>query len=82
MKNADSRRDYDERLTIQMASLKACMYDEVSLAEFEELREDDRVVFSLDCRCGGQFTIGQEDLEAGFDLVSCSNCTARTLIIQ
>jgi diphthamide biosynthesis protein 4 len=62
--------------------MKACVYDEVSLTEFEELREDELIVFSLDCRCGGQFTISQEDLEAGFDLVSCSNCTARTLITK
>ena len=31
--------------------------------------------YSAPCRCGGSYTITEEDLEGGVDVVCCSTCT-------
>lgn len=43
----------------------------VSLEEFEDLGQ----VWTYGCRCGGQYTIGEPDLERDVHLVACSTCS-------
>jgi diphthamide biosynthesis protein 4 len=73
------RQEYDERLSLMLSEIRTCIYDEVKLSEMNN-SEDDDTSFSLDCRCGGEFFVSKEDLEAGFNLIPCSNCSAKILI--
>lgn len=35
----------------------------------------ERVYFTYGCRCGGEFTITEEDMESGIGVVGCSSCS-------
>ena len=43
----------------------------VSLEDFEDLDQ----VWTYNCRCSGQYTIGEADMERGVHLVACSSCS-------
>jgi DnaJ-class molecular chaperone len=79
LRDDTKRHEYDERLLILENDKKSCVYDEVSFSEFEEMISGQRG-FHLPCRCGGEFFIEMDDLCKGFNLISCSNCTARVLV--
>lgn len=80
LRSEEGRLEYDERLFIMEMDKKRCVFDEATLSEFEESEVMGQKNYQLDCRCGGSFIIEGNDLFMGFNLISCSNCTARTLI--
>lgn len=84
LRDADRRLQYDSRLASQELALRSCVYDEVALGDFEVRQEEDPagggLLYSLGCRCGGEFSLAQADLESGFNLIQCSHCSAHTLI--
>ena len=43
----------------------------VSLEDFNNLGQG----WAYDCRCGGQYIIGEEDMEKGVHLTACSSCS-------
>lgn len=43
----------------------------VSLEDFEDLGQ----VWTHDCRCGGQYTIEEADMEKDVHLIACSSCS-------
>jgi len=43
----------------------------VSLEDFDDLGQG----WAYNCRCGGQYTIGEDDMERGVHLTACSNCS-------
>lgn len=75
------REAYDERVKEQVISIQTCIYNECELSEFDchQIYEDN-LAYSMSCRCGGEFFLTKIDLEMGFNLISCSNCSAKTLI--
>jgi len=43
----------------------------VSLEDFDDLGQG----WAYNCRCGGQYTIGEEDMERDVHLTGCSSCS-------
>ena len=43
----------------------------VSLEDFDDLDQG----WTYNCRCGGQYTIGEDDMEKGVHLTACSSCS-------
>jgi len=75
------REAYDERVKEQAISIQNCIYNECELSEFDFHQTSvDALAYSMPCRCGGEFFLTKVDLEMGFNLISCSNCSAKTLI--
>jgi hypothetical protein len=48
------------------------MYSEVDL---DDMTENNDGSFVYDCRCGNQFSIDEQQLENGLDIVQCHGCT-------
>ncbi|KAF9644861.1 DnaJ-domain-containing protein [Thelephora ganbajun] len=69
----ESRIKYDSELSfcLDLSSSRSRPAHIVSLEDFEDLGQ----VWGHNCRCGGQYTIKEEDMEKGVHLVACSSCS-------
>ena len=69
----ESRIKYDSELSSHPhhPSLRSRPAHIVSLEDFEDLGQ----LWAYNCRCGGQYTIGEEDMEKDVHLVTCSSCS-------
>lgn len=49
----------------------------ISLEEFDAIGEDDdeELVWTYNCRCGGVYRISETDMEAGKHLIACDDCS-------
>ncbi|KAJ1931508.1 hypothetical protein EC988_009763, partial [Linderina pennispora] len=53
--------------------------DEVDLDDMDF--DEDTLVYSYPCRCSGQYSIGEADLEAGRDMAPCSDCSLKVRVL-
>ena len=69
----ESRIKYDSELSSRphLSSSRSRPAHIVSLEHLEDLGQ----VWAYDCRCGGQYSIGEEDMERDVHLVTCSSCS-------
>ncbi|KAL1669513.1 hypothetical protein GGF50DRAFT_44084, partial [Schizophyllum commune] len=49
----------------------------ISLEDFDAIGEDDNeeLVWTNNCRCGGVYRISETDMEAGKHLIACDDCS-------
>jgi diphthamide biosynthesis protein 4 len=52
---------------------------EVDLDDMEY--NEDKKLFSLVCRCSGDYIITEDELETGIDVVGCNNCSLRIRVL-
>ncbi|XP_070567246.1 dnaJ homolog subfamily C member 24-like [Ptychodera flava] len=69
----DARKEYDARLFEMEMSQKLPVNSEVDLDDMEH--DEVTGCYSYQCRCGGEFVIGDEDMTEGVEVVSCNVCT-------
>ncbi|KAI8052961.1 CSL zinc finger-domain-containing protein [Syncephalis plumigaleata] len=43
--------------------------------------DEDTCVYSIACRCSGEYLLTEDDLEAGAELVNCSQCSLRIRVL-
>ena len=69
----ESRTKYDSELSSRtyLPPSRSRPAHSVSLEDFEDLGQ----VWTYDCRCGGQYSIGEEDMEKDIHLIACSSCS-------
>ena len=69
----ESRTRYDSELSSRSdpSSSRSRPAHIVSLEEFQDLGQ----AWTHDCRCGGQYTIGEADMEKDIHLIACSSCS-------
>jgi len=68
----ESRTKYDSELVHpHLSSSRSRPAYIVSLEDFNDLGQ----VWTYECRCGGQYTIGEEDMEKDVHLIACSSCS-------
>jgi len=68
----ESRMKYDSELVHpHLSSSRSRPAYIVSLEDFDDLGQ----VWAYECRCGGQYTIGEEDMEKDVHLIACSSCS-------
>lgn len=69
----ESRARYDSELSSRsdLSSSRSRPAHIVSLEDFEDLGQ----VWTHNCRCGGQHTIEEADMEKDVHLISCSSCS-------
>ena len=70
----ESRIKYDSELSSRpdlSESSRSRPAHIVSLEDFKDLGQ----FWTFNCRCGGQYTIGEEDMEKGVHLIACSSCS-------
>ena len=69
----ESRMKYDSELASRPdpSSSRSRPAHIVSLEDFEDLGR----VWIYECRCGGQYTVKEEDMETGVHLIACSSCS-------
>ena len=70
----ESRIKYDSELSSRpdlSESSRSRPAHIVSLEDFKDLGQ----FWTFNCRCGGQYTIGEEDMEKGVHLITCSSCS-------
>ena len=69
----ESRSKYDSELSSRphLSPSRSRPALSVSLEDFEDLGQ----VWTYDCRCGGRYTIGEEDMEKDVHLIACSSCS-------
>jgi diphthamide biosynthesis protein 4 len=75
LSSPESRMRYDSELCSRpdppLSRSKSRPAHIISLGDFEDLGK----VWAHDCRCGGQYTIEEADMENDVHLVSCSSCS-------
>jgi diphthamide biosynthesis protein 4 len=69
----ESRIKYDSELSSRpdLSPSRSRPAHIVSLEDFDDLGQ----VWAYKCRCGGQYTVEEEDMEKGVHLVACSSCS-------
>ena len=69
----ESRMKYDSELSSRPDSSlsRSRPAHIVSLEDFEDLGR----VWTYECRCGGQYTVKEEDMETDVHLIACSSCS-------
>ena len=69
----ESRMEYDSKLSSRPdpSSPRSRPAHIVSLEDFEDLGR----VWTYECRCGGQYTVKEEDMETDVHLIACSSCS-------
>eukprot|EP00941_MAST-03F_sp_MAST-3F-sp1_P003559 g3559.t1 len=77
LRDSESRRAYDasveRRQCAEAAVRMTSVRDEKDLDEFDFCEESR--IFHCSCRCGGEITISEKDLEEGYDVAGCSSCS-------
>jgi len=73
LSSPESRMKYDSELSYHPdpSSSRSRPAHVVSLEDFENIGD----VWTYDCRCGGQYTIGEEVMEKSVHLIACSSCS-------
>ena len=69
----ESRTKYDYELSSRphLSPSRSRPAHSVSLEDFEDLGQ----VWMYDCRCGGRYSIREEDMEKDAHLIVCSSCS-------
>ena len=69
----ESRIKYDSELSSRpdSSSSRSRPAHIISLEDFEDLGQ----IWAYDCRCGGRYTIEEEDMEKDIHLMACSSCS-------
>lgn len=83
LRNSNTRLQYDQTVQhkidqTERISLTSAR-DERSLDDFKYNEENDS--FTLSCRCGGTLFILASELEDGYDIVECSDCSVIVRIL-
>ncbi|KAG9291875.1 hypothetical protein G9A89_012160 [Geosiphon pyriformis] len=82
LRDPDSRKGYDGK--IKAAQLKKGSAQGIVNAELDldEMTYDEETsVYTIECRCGGRYSISEEDLEKGAEIVGCENCSLKIRIL-
>ncbi|KAI0828824.1 hypothetical protein BC628DRAFT_1417226 [Trametes gibbosa] len=70
------RKHYDALRTASRKSSGPRPAQVISLEEFEETEDTSETSFWVySCRCGGQYVVTEETLDAGQHLVGCASCS-------
>ncbi|EFA85221.1 DNAJ heat shock N-terminal domain-containing protein [Heterostelium album PN500] len=72
LRDPENRSKYDAYL-LENQRQKYSISDEVDLDDMEY--NEDLSQFSYPCRCNGQYTIDESQLENGEEIASCQNCS-------
>jgi len=82
LRDATSRQQYDQQLKVQRERERVAVSDEIPLCEFSvEQRLDSARQYTYPCRCGMRFSITQQQLEFGFELVGCEGCSLHVRVL-
>ncbi|RKP10922.1 CSL zinc finger-domain-containing protein [Thamnocephalis sphaerospora] len=73
------RADYDKQLRAARLCQPGPMDVEVDLDDMDY--DEDTGVFTYACRCSGAYTLTEDDLEVGADLVGCAQCSLRIRVL-
>ncbi|KAI0368894.1 hypothetical protein BV20DRAFT_1036817 [Pilatotrama ljubarskyi] len=69
------RKEYDALRAASGKSAGPRPAQVVSLEEFEENQDAEASTWTYPCRCGGEYVVTEEMLEAGQHLVGCASCS-------
>ena len=73
LSSPEDRLKYDSKLSLRPdpSPSRSRPAHTVSLDDFDDLGQS----WTYNCRCGGKYTIGEEDMERGVHLTACSGCS-------
>ncbi|KAH9897714.1 hypothetical protein C8Q73DRAFT_663629 [Cubamyces lactineus] len=69
------RKEYDARRSASGSLRGPRPAQVISLEEFEEREGPDGITWVYPCRCGGQYAVTEDMLDAGQHLVGCGSCS-------
>ncbi|RKP27933.1 CSL zinc finger-domain-containing protein [Syncephalis pseudoplumigaleata] len=75
----DARSSYDIELKADRLRQSAPMDVAVDLDDMAY--DEETGVYSYACRCSGEYQLTEDDLEAGADLINCSQCSLRIRVL-
>ncbi|EGO05371.1 hypothetical protein SERLA73DRAFT_118930 [Serpula lacrymans var. lacrymans S7.3] len=74
--STSSRATYDAQLSQNRKPSGPRPAQIISLEDFSDTGPDDESgLWTYGCRCGGQYRIGEEDMDKGQHLVGCTSCS-------
>ncbi|KAJ1939386.1 hypothetical protein FBU59_004142 [Linderina macrospora] len=73
------RKQYDHERTQSQNRARGVVQDEIDLDDMDF--DEGALVYSYPCRCSGQYTIHEDDLEAGRDMAPCSDCSLKVRVL-
>ncbi|KAI9494627.1 hypothetical protein BDB00DRAFT_817588 [Zychaea mexicana] len=79
LRTPQSRKEYDAELAARQRRQGAVINSEIDLDDMAY--NEDKLTFSMRCRCSGTYAITEDDLEQGIDVVCCDNCSLRIRVL-
>jgi diphthamide biosynthesis protein 4 len=71
LSNPESRNEYD--LMLLKSNKMGPVQEDLDLDEMDY--DDNRGIYSSPCRCGGEFSVTEDQLEGGVGGIECSRCS-------
>ena len=65
LRSPDSRRQYDQQLSLQQTEANTPISEEVDLTDMDSFLEDGVYWYSHPCRCGSAFEVPDSELDEG-----------------
>lgn len=78
LSNEKLRKEYDVKWQQRKVAQNYPIQNEVDICEFEE---DDELILTYPCRCGGYYSLSESDTKFCYDIVCCDTCTLSIKVI-
>ncbi|KAL1918757.1 uncharacterized protein VTP21DRAFT_2779 [Calcarisporiella thermophila] len=79
LRRPETRTAYDAELKAKKSKELGIINGEIDLDEM--MYDETEDLYTYTCRCGGLYTITEEDMEIGAEIVQCSSCSLRMRIL-
>ncbi|RIA88216.1 hypothetical protein C1645_775532 [Glomus cerebriforme] len=79
LKDPESRKIYDDKLTAMRLKQDGIYNADIDLDDMEY--NEETKLYSLPCRCSGNYIITEQDLEKGANITGCTNCSLKIHVL-